>query len=188
MSNIANLSHHHFRIPTGDTPMPSSPEGRRGTEPNTAGPRATVSGVSQRRYERCDRLLGRTYRRRQERAGCFMKAPRRRREDVGSLSWPDSSAVERTRLLRMFDLLDLLLLTGKLDGPGCGFAPLAEENNDQERSNGNRHRMPGAHPIADSTDRERIAKQWKAELPTGEEFPHRNVGSSHDGIPAMFIV
>ena len=29
------------------------------------------------------------------------------------------------------NLLDLLLLTGKLTAPGCGFAPLAEENNDQ---------------------------------------------------------
>ena len=29
------------------------------------------------------------------------------------------------------NLLELLLLTGKLEQPGCGLAPLAEENNDQ---------------------------------------------------------
>ena len=66
-------------------------------------------------------------------------------------------------------LLDLLLLIGKLDGPGCGFAPLAEENNDQgavEMGTVTEF-LPGARPLASGPDREKIAKQWKGDLPTG---------------------
>lgn len=89
-------------------------------------------------------------------------------------------------------LLDLLLLTGKLDQPGCGFAPLAEENNDQgavEMGTVTEF-LPGAGPIACSADRERLAKQWNADLPIDrgasliEMLKRANEGS----IKGMFIV
>lgn len=64
-------------------------------------------------------------------------------------------------------LLDLLLLTGKLTEPGCGFAPLAEENNDQGavESGAVAELLPGGLDLANPEARARIARAWKADLP-----------------------
>ena len=63
-------------------------------------------------------------------------------------------------------LLDLLLLTGKLDQPGCGFAPLAEENNDQGaiEMGAVAELLPGASSVTSGTDHNRIVKQWNADV------------------------
>jgi formate dehydrogenase alpha subunit len=63
-------------------------------------------------------------------------------------------------------LLDLLLLTGKLDQPGCGFAPLAEENNDQGaiEMGAVAELLPGASSVTSRTDHNRIMKQWNADV------------------------
>ena len=63
-------------------------------------------------------------------------------------------------------LLDLLLLTGKLDQPGCGFAPLAEENNDQGaiEMGAVAELLPGASSVTSRTDHNRIVKQWNADV------------------------
>ncbi len=90
------------------------------------------------------------------------------------------------------NLLDLLILTGKLDQPGCGFAPLAEENNDQGavEMGAVAEFLPGPCDIASRADRDRIVSLWKQEPPS-------NVGASlvemldraRTGIlKAMFIV
>jgi NADH-quinone oxidoreductase chain G len=65
------------------------------------------------------------------------------------------------------DLLDLLLLTGKLDQPGCGFAPLAEENNDQGavEMGAAAELLPGPVDVLDRAGRDRIVKLWGAEPP-----------------------
>lgn len=89
-------------------------------------------------------------------------------------------------------LLDLLLLTGKLDQPGCGFAPLAEENNDQGavEMGAVAEFLPGACSATSRTDHDRIGKQW------GEDFP-LEVGASlvemldrakTGSLKAMFVV
>lgn len=64
-------------------------------------------------------------------------------------------------------LLDLLLLTGKLDQPGCGFAPLAEENNDQGavEMGAVAEFLPGACSVINRSDHDRIMKQWNADVP-----------------------
>ena len=64
-------------------------------------------------------------------------------------------------------LLDLLLLTGKLTEPGCGFAPLAEENNDQGavEMGAVAEWLPGARDVADAGERTTLARAWKAEVP-----------------------
>jgi predicted molibdopterin-dependent oxidoreductase YjgC len=65
------------------------------------------------------------------------------------------------------NLLDLLLLTGHHGRPGCGLAPLAEENNDQgavEMGTVAEY-LPGPSETADRTARERVAGLWKEELP-----------------------
>jgi formate dehydrogenase alpha subunit len=63
-------------------------------------------------------------------------------------------------------LLDLLLLTGKLDQPGCGFAPLAEENNDQGavEMGAVAEFLPGACSVTNHSDHDRIMKQWNADV------------------------
>jgi formate dehydrogenase alpha subunit len=64
-------------------------------------------------------------------------------------------------------LLDSLLLMGKLTEPGCGFAPLAEENNDQGavEMGAVAELLPGPLDAAASETRATFARAWKAELP-----------------------
>lgn len=66
------------------------------------------------------------------------------------------------------NLLDLLLLLGKLTTPGCGFAPLAEENNDQGavEMGAVAEFLPGACDLSDQEARTRIAQAWKGPLPS----------------------
>lgn len=65
------------------------------------------------------------------------------------------------------NLLDLLLLLGKAAAPGCGFAPLAEENNDQGavEMGAVAEWLPGALDVSDETARKRIAQVWKGTPP-----------------------
>ncbi|HEU4683141.1 MAG TPA: NADH-quinone oxidoreductase subunit NuoG [Nitrospira sp.] len=65
------------------------------------------------------------------------------------------------------NLLDLLLLLGKLTAPGCGFAPLAEENNDQGaiEMGAVPDWLPGARAVADSASRSRFGPVWHREIP-----------------------
>lgn len=65
------------------------------------------------------------------------------------------------------NLLDLLLLTGKLRQRGCGLAPLAEENNDQGAVEMGTvaEFLPGPSNLNDRTACERFAGLWKEELP-----------------------
>jgi formate dehydrogenase alpha subunit len=65
------------------------------------------------------------------------------------------------------DLLDLLLLLGKLDQPGCGYAPLAEENNDQGavEMGAAAELLPGPADITDRAARDRIVALWGDEPP-----------------------
>ncbi|HEY6974529.1 MAG TPA: NADH-quinone oxidoreductase subunit NuoG, partial [Nitrospiraceae bacterium] len=66
------------------------------------------------------------------------------------------------------NLMDCLLLTGKLTAPGCGLAPLAKENNDQGavEMGAVAEFLPGALAAADATARDRIAAVWREELPS----------------------
>ena len=89
-------------------------------------------------------------------------------------------------------LLDLLLLTGHHGRSGCGLAPLAEENNDQGavEMGAVAEYLPGPSDLEDRIARERLAGMWKEELPTG---PARNlmeiVEDARSGsVKAMFVV
>ena len=66
-------------------------------------------------------------------------------------------------------LLDLLLLTGRLTEPGCGLAPLAEENNDQGaiELGALPELLPGALETASPEARTQIGRAWKQDLPAG---------------------
>jgi formate dehydrogenase alpha subunit len=65
-------------------------------------------------------------------------------------------------------LLDLLLLTGKSTEPGCGFAPLAEENNDQGavELGAVAELLPGALDLASSDARAKIGRAWNTDIPS----------------------
>jgi formate dehydrogenase alpha subunit len=67
------------------------------------------------------------------------------------------------------NLLDLLLLTGRHGRAGCGVAPLAEENNDQGaiEMGAMAEFLPGPAPLDDRRTRECLAGVWKEELPQG---------------------
>jgi formate dehydrogenase alpha subunit len=69
----------------------------------------------------------------------------------------------------VMNLLDLLLLTGQHGRPGCGLAPLAEENNDQGavEMGAVAEYLPGPCDLTDRLARERVAGLWKEELPQG---------------------
>jgi formate dehydrogenase alpha subunit len=90
------------------------------------------------------------------------------------------------------NLLDLLLLTGKLDQPGCGFAPLAEENNDQGavEMGAVAEFLPGPCDMTSRADRDRIVKFWKEEPPlTGGASLVEMLDRAGAGLlKAMFIV
>ena len=64
-------------------------------------------------------------------------------------------------------LLDLLLLTGHHDRPGCGLAPLAEENNEQGavEMGALTEFLPGGFSVADAGVRDHLTASWKEELP-----------------------
>ena len=68
------------------------------------------------------------------------------------------------------NLLDLLLLTGKLTTQGCGFAPLAEENNDQGavEMGAVAGLLPGALDLTDLDARAQITRAWKEDVPLAE--------------------
>lgn len=65
------------------------------------------------------------------------------------------------------NLLDLLLLTGKLSDPGCGLAPLAEENNDQGafEMGGVSDMLPGGCSINNAESRMTYSRHWGRPIP-----------------------
>ncbi len=65
------------------------------------------------------------------------------------------------------NLLDLLLLIGKLTARGCGFAPLAEENNDQGavEMGAVASLLPGALEVTEQAARAQMTRAWKEDLP-----------------------
>ncbi|TKB64951.1 MAG: NADH-quinone oxidoreductase subunit NuoG [Nitrospira sp.] len=90
------------------------------------------------------------------------------------------------------NLLDLLLLTGKLTAQGCGFAPLAEENNDQGavEMGAVSALLPGVLDLTDRDARDQITRAWKEDLPvaTGATLIEM-IGLAQTGIiKGLFIV
>jgi formate dehydrogenase alpha subunit len=90
------------------------------------------------------------------------------------------------------NLLDLLILLGKLDKPGCGLGPLAEENNDQGAVEMGTvaEFLPGPVPLTNPAARERIAAAWREELPrTPGASLIAMLDAAHKGtVKAMFVV
>jgi len=92
----------------------------------------------------------------------------------------------------MMNLLDLLLLTGKLTKPGCGLAPLAEENNDQGtfEMGGVGDVLPGGKPVGDSEARKVLSQAWGRPVPDspGASLPQMVEAAQKGKLKALFIV
>ncbi len=92
----------------------------------------------------------------------------------------------------MTTLLDLFLLTGHHGLVGCGVAPLAEENNDQGavEMGAVAEYLPGPSELGDQAARQRLAGLWKEEIP---QAPGRTLMEMLDEaragtVKAMFVV
>ncbi|MGB0909551.1 MAG: molybdopterin-dependent oxidoreductase [Nitrospirales bacterium] len=92
----------------------------------------------------------------------------------------------------MVNLLDLLLMTGKLNRPGCGLAPLAEENNDQGsiEMGAIAEFLPGALTVQSQEARQSVETLWGHPLPTGEgcSFIDMLDKAKNGGVKAMIVV
>ncbi|BCA55751.1 NADH-quinone oxidoreductase, subunit G [Nitrospira sp. KM1] len=90
------------------------------------------------------------------------------------------------------NLLDLLLLLGKLTSPGCGLATLAEENNDQGAAEMGAlaELLPGPRDCSDSESRNRIGQAWKAAIPAerGATLVEMIEQATRGSLKAMIIV
>ncbi|ODT43787.1 MAG: NADH dehydrogenase (quinone) subunit G [Nitrospira sp. SCN 59-13] len=90
------------------------------------------------------------------------------------------------------NLLDLLILLGKLNQPGCGLGPLAEENNDQGavEMGAVPDFLPGPAPLNDQAARDRLASLWREELPRtpGISLTEMLAAANSGSLKAMFVV
>ena len=90
------------------------------------------------------------------------------------------------------NLLDLFILLGKLNQPGCGLGPLAEENNDQGavEMGAVAEFLPGPIPLNNASARERIASVWREELPRtpGASLMEMLAAADKGTLKAMFVV
>ena len=92
----------------------------------------------------------------------------------------------------MVNLLDLLLLTGKLSTRGCGLAPLAEENNDQGtfEMGGVGDVLPGGKSSRDEEARKALSQAWGRPVPdsAGASLPQMIEAAQNGQLKALFIV
>ena len=196
ISNIANLSQHHFSTRPGQYQnttiglMKAVLEGNL-TDPEVAGKFpgyvATLGEAVQAvAWEDIEQAMG------QSRAHLMDAAQ--------SLACADRMVVVvGTDVLRdqggpavTANLLDLLIVMGKLSKPGCGLAPLAEENNDQGtvEMGAVAELLPGAIEVTDKPTRDRLAGIWREELPQSPGMPLIDLlGLARKGtLKAMFLV
>jgi formate dehydrogenase alpha subunit len=90
------------------------------------------------------------------------------------------------------NLLDLLLITGKLSRLGCGLAPLAEENNEQGaiEMGAISEFLPGSRELHDARSRQELTSAWGQEFPTGNgrSLTQMLEDAKSGKLKAMFIV
>ena len=90
------------------------------------------------------------------------------------------------------NLLDLLLVSGKLTKPGCGLAPLAEENNDQGafEMGGTGAVLPGGASLGNPEARNRLSQAWGRTIPdtSGSSLPQMIEDAQQGRLKALFVV
>ena len=92
----------------------------------------------------------------------------------------------------MVNVMDLLLLLGKLTQPGSGVAPLTEENNEQGavEMGATADYLPGATGLENPPARDRLAATWKESVPTspGMRLLGMIEAAQNGRLKAMYIV
>jgi len=92
----------------------------------------------------------------------------------------------------MVNLLDFLLLLGKLTTHGWGVAPLTEENNEQGavEMGATAAYLPGAAPMQDASVRGQLAAAWKEAVPTapGMRLLEMIEAARSGRLKAMYVV
>jgi NADH-quinone oxidoreductase chain G len=196
MSNIANLSHHHFSIPPNEMQNGILGLLKAVIEENLIVPElaqqypAYVNAVttvlrecSWQDLQRATGIEPDSFRQ----AAKVLAAGRKVIVLTGQVLLRSEQGYAGS-----LSILDLLILTGKLDRPGCGFAPLAEENNDQGavEMGALTEYLPGGGFIDDSANRERFAKLWKTELPpaAGASLVEMLKRAQEGSLKALFVV
>ncbi len=196
MSNIANLSHHHFSIPPSEMQNGILGLLKAVIEENLIVPElaqqypAYVNSVttvlrefSWQDLQRATGIEPDSFRQ----AAKVLAAGRKVIVLTGQVLLRSEQGYAGS-----VSILDLLILTGKLDQPGCGFAPLAEENNDQGavEMGALTEFLPGGGFFDDAANRERFAKLWKAELPTagGASLVEMVQRAQEGSLKALFVV
>ncbi|MBI5776020.1 MAG: molybdopterin-dependent oxidoreductase, partial [Nitrospirae bacterium] len=171
ISNIANLSAHHF----GGHPdrfqavvlglikavMEEGLVAQPLTQRAPAFVKATGDAVKALAWPSIEQQTGTTFAALKDAARSFAKSARAViLVGQGVLRQPGGSGLMAT-------LLDLLLLTGHHGLAGCGVAPLAEENNDQGaiEMGAVAEYLPGPADLGDPAARQRLAQMWKEEVP-----------------------
>ncbi len=90
------------------------------------------------------------------------------------------------------NLMDLLLVTGKLSQPGCGLAPLAEENNDQGafEMGGTGAVLPGGASLGNPEVRKRLSQAWGRTIPDapGSSLPQMIEDAQEGKLKALLVV
>jgi len=90
------------------------------------------------------------------------------------------------------NLLDLLLVTGKLTEFGCGLAPLAEENNDQGafEMGGTGAVLPGGASLGDPEMRKKLSQTWGRPIPEtpGSSLPQMIEDAQEGKLKALIVV
>jgi len=90
------------------------------------------------------------------------------------------------------NLLDLLVLTGKVSRSGCGLGPLAEENNDQGavEMGAVAELLPGASDVASPDARQTLERTWGCSLPSsvGLSLMEMLDGAKNGQLKAMMVV
>jgi NADH-quinone oxidoreductase chain G len=196
ISNIANLALHHFSVPT--TSMPNAILGllKAVVEQNLVKPdvqqrnpayvNAITQALQQISWQDLQAATGSD-------ATAFADAAKVLAGSKRVVILAGQMLLRRARGYHgALTLLDLLILIGKLDQPGCGFAPLAEENNDQGtvEMGATAEFLPGPCDLADRANRDRIAALWKATLPAdrGASLVEMIDQAGAGSLKALFIV
>ncbi len=196
MSNIANLSHHHFCIPPGEMQNGILGLLKAVIEENLMVPdisrrypeytKAVTTALQEFSWQDLQRATG-------IEPDSFIQAAKVLAAGRRVIVLTGQVLLRSERgYAGSLTLLDLLILTGKLDQPGCGFAPLAEENNDQGAVEMGvvTEFLPGACSTHDAAERERFVHLWKRELPlaVGASLVEMLNRARAGSLKAMFIV
>ena len=92
----------------------------------------------------------------------------------------------------MTNVMDLLLLLGKLTQPGSGIAPLTEENNEQGavEMGATAGYLPGATGLENPTARDRLAATWKESVPAahGMRLLEMIEAAENGRLKAMYVI